>query len=93
MIEYRETFGPRVLQGELTISDFNEWAQKYQVSTLHTESTGSYRMDYYRDKLSIIQDHKPITLKDTVIIASHEVRDNIIEFILNKHTNKQEYES
>lgn len=93
MIEYRETFGPRVLEGELTISDFNEWAQKYQVSTLHTESTGSYRMDYYRDKLSIIQDHKPITLKDTLIIASHEVRDNIIEFILNKHTNKQEYES
>jgi hypothetical protein len=93
MIEYRETFGPRVLQGELTISDFNEWAQKYQVSTLHTESTGSYRMDYYRDKLSIIQDHEPITLKDTLIIASHEVRDNIIDFILNKHTNKQEYES
>ena len=88
MIEYRETFGPRVLEGELTISDFNEWAQKYQVSTLHTES-----IDYYRDKLSIIQDHKPITLKDTVIIASHGVRDNIIEFILNKHTNKQEYES
>lgn len=88
MIEYRETFGPRVLEGELTISDFNEWAQKYQVSTLHTESTGSYRMDYYRDNLSIIQNHKPITLKDTVIIASHGVRDNIIEFILNKHTNK-----
>jgi len=28
-----------------------------------------------------------------VIIASHGVRDNIIDFILNKHTNKQEYES
>jgi hypothetical protein len=93
MIEYRETFGPRVLEGELTISDFNEWAQKYQVSTLHVESTDSHRMDYYRDKLSIIQDHEPITLKKMLIIASHEVRDNIIDFILNKHTNKQEYES
>ena len=82
MIEYRETFGPRVLEGELTISDFNEWAQKYQVSTLHVESTDSHRMDYYRDKLSIIQDHEPITLKDTLIIASHEIRDGIVQTIL-----------
>lgn len=80
--EHKEKFGPRELEGELTISDFNEWALKYQVSTLHVESCNRHRMDYYRDKLSIIQDHQPITLKDTLIIASHEVRDNIIQLIL-----------
>lgn len=80
--EHVQKFGPRELEGELTISDFNEWAKKYQVSTLHVESCNRHRMDYYRDKLSIIQDHQPVTLKDTVIIASHEVRDNIIQLIL-----------
>ena len=80
--EHIQKFGPRELEGELTISDFNEWAKKYQVSTLHVEPTNHHRMDYYRDKLSIIQDFQPVTLKDTVIIASHEVRDNIIQLIL-----------
>lgn len=80
--EHVQKFGPRALEGELTISDFNEWAKKYQVSTLHVENTDHHRMDYYRDKLTIIQDHEPITLKDMVIIASHEVRDNIIKAFL-----------
>lgn len=77
--EKEEIFGPRELSGELTISDFNEWALKYQVSTLHVESSNRHRMDYYRDKLSIIQDHEPISKKDLIIIASHEVRDSIME--------------
>ena len=80
--EHEQKYGPRELEGELEISDFNEWAKKYQVSTLYVESCNRHRMDYYRDKLSIIQDHEPITLKDTLIIASHEVRDSIMETIL-----------
>jgi len=80
--EREEKYGPRELSGELHISDFNEWAKKYQVSTLYVESCNRHRMDYYRDKLSIIQDHEPITLKDTLIIASHEVRDSIFQTIL-----------
>jgi hypothetical protein len=80
--EHKETYGPRELSGELEISDFNEWAKKYQVSTLHVESSDKHRMDYYRDKLSIIQDHQQITLKEMVIIASHEVRNELINILL-----------
>jgi hypothetical protein len=29
--EHEQKFGPRELEGELEISDFNEWALKYQV--------------------------------------------------------------
>jgi hypothetical protein len=79
--EHKQTYGSRELEGELTISDFNEWAKKYQVSTLHIEPSNKYRMDYYRDKLSIIQDHEPITLKESVIIASHEVREGLINIL------------
>ena len=80
MKEHKQKFGPRELEGELEISDFNEWALKYQVSTLYVETYTRDKMDY--DKLSIIQDHQPITLKNTLIIASHEVRDSILETIL-----------
>jgi hypothetical protein len=80
--EHKQIYGPRKLEGELEISDFNEWAKKYQVSTLHVEPSNQHRMDYYRDKLTIIQDKQPITLKDSVIIASHEVRDGLINILL-----------
>jgi hypothetical protein len=76
-MEDKQIFGPRVLEGELTISNFNEWALKYQVSTLHVESNDHHRMDYYRDKLSIIQDHEPITLKKVLEIVSHKVEELI----------------
>lgn len=79
--EKEEKYGPRELEGELVISDFNEWAKKYQVSTLHVEPSNQYRMDYYRNKLSIIQDKEPITVKDMMIIASHEVRNEMIKLI------------
>jgi hypothetical protein len=79
--EHKQIYGPRKLEGELEISDFNEWAKKYQVSTLHIEPSNQHRMDYYRDKLSIIQDHEPITLKESVIIASHEVREGLINLL------------
>lgn len=74
-----EKYGPRELEGELEISDFNEWAKKYEVSTLHVESNIRYRMDYYRDKLSIVQEKKPETLKDKLIFVSHMLRDELIE--------------
>ena len=76
-MEDKQIFGPRVLEGELTISNFNEWALKYQVSTLHVESNDHHRMDYYRNKLSIIQDHEPITLKKVLEIVSHEAEELI----------------
>lgn len=79
--EKEEKYGPRLLEGELVISDFNEWAKKYQVSTLHIEPSNQYRMDYYRDKLSIIQETEPVTVKGMVKNASHEVRNELIKLL------------